>query len=385
MVFPQRIGLRIVVAFMVAIIGLGLDVQTAYAQSSSCSRLQSALRQFDRNSDFRDLQGNSQAARDLQRQVQDAESAYVRNGCNDDARAGRTLTRECQGIARDVLSLREDYANVSQSVETATAVSQQRESILQEMARFGCGTEGGSNATFSNDRQGVFDRIFGTSSEADFSDGQFVGDEQYWGFQGYQTVRTICVRLSDGYFWPISYSTLPDMAINDANQCHQSCPDTPVDLYYYDNPGQEAEQARNLYGEPYTALPNAFRYREQIDTTGTCKVAAPAGGTISLATLADGQTRQVTDVDGRNFPLPMRDPRRQMPVAAVTVAPLETANLVDIPLPRPRPPGPGETAPPRVVTQTAGATDLRLVQFGNKTVRVVGPDTPYAQPVEAGL
>ena len=169
MVSSQRIGLRLWLALIVAAIGLMLDVQSAYAQSSSCSRLQASLRQFDRNSDFRGLESNSQSARTLQRQVQDAESAYIRNGCNDDARAGRTLSRQCQGIARDVLRLREDFANVSQSLDTANAVAQQRESILQEMARFGCSAERGSSATFSNERQGIFDRIFGTSSEADFS------------------------------------------------------------------------------------------------------------------------------------------------------------------------------------------------------------------------
>jgi hypothetical protein len=380
MVFSSRNSLRILAAFIVAAIGLCLDIHTAYAQASSCSRLQSSLRQFDRNSDFRGREGNSQAARALQRQVQDAESAYVRNGCNNDARAGRTLTRECQGIARDVLRLREDFANVSNSVDTANAVAQQREAILQELARFGCGAERGSSANFSNERQGVFDRIFGTNSEANTSGNEVIEDN--WGYQGASTVRTLCVRLSDGYFWPISYSTLPDMVVNDANQCHQSCPDMPVDLYYYDNPGQEPEQMRNLLGEPYSSMPNAFRYREVVDMKSTCKVTAPSGGAITLASLPDGQTRPMVDVGGVTFPMPLLDPRRR---AAIPVAaPLQTATVLAVPLPRPRPAGPGEEPVARPVVQDAGTTDLRLVQFGDRVVRVVGPDTPYAQPVEAG-
>lgn len=379
--FSNKIGLRVLLALAIAMVGLCLDIQDAYAQAASCSRLQSALRQLDRNADFRGMQGNSQAAQQLQQRLQNAESTYVRNGCNDDARAGRTLTRECQGVAREVLRLRQDLANVSGAVDTANAVAQQRESILQELARFGCGTDG-SSATFTNDRQSIFDRVFGTSNEADFSNGQMVGGEGYWDGRGYSTVRTLCVRLSDGYFWPISYATLTDYLVNDANQCHQACPNTPVDLYYYDNPGQEPEQMRNLYGEPYTALPNAFRYREKIDSIGACRATEPApGGSIETVTMADGQARSIVELTDAEFPLPLRDPRGYRPIA-VAVAPAPAATFLDIPLPRRRPAGPGETAPPRPV-ESASATDLRLVQFGNRTVRVVGPDTPYAEAVAA--
>jgi hypothetical protein len=89
------------------------------------------------------------------------------------------------------------------------------------------------------------------------------------------------------------------------------------------------------------------------------------------------------EVGGTSFPLPLRDPRGQAPVQAATVAPLETAMLVDVPLPRRRPAGPGETPVARPV-QAEAETELRLVQFGDKVVRVVGPDTPYAQPAGAG-
>ena len=185
---------------MLAAVCLVLDVNTAYAQSAQCGQLEAALRQFDRNGDFQQTGGNSQAARDLARQVQGAESRYIRDGCNSDAKAGRQLTPQCQQTGRDVLSLREQYAAVSQQVDTANAVAGQREAILQEMARFDCGNDGGSGAGFSNDRQNLFDRIFGTTSEGDFSNGQMIDGGDYWGYQGYQTVRTVCVRLTDGYF-----------------------------------------------------------------------------------------------------------------------------------------------------------------------------------------
>lgn len=371
--------LRPLILLILAMAVLVLDVQTAHAQAAQCAQLQGALAQFDRNSEFQQMGGNSNAARQLQRQVQQAESRYIRDGCNDDARAGRQLTRACQLIARDVLDLREQYAQVSQSVETANAVAQQREAILQEMARFGCNA--GSSASFTRDRQNVFDRIFGTTSGGDFTDGDFVDGGDYWGYQGYNTVRTVCVRLSDGYFWPISYSTLSDYIGNDAMTCQQMCPNTAVDLYFYNNPGEEPEQMRNMNGSPYSGLPTAFAYRNDFDKTASCEATPVADGSVTIASAADGSDRAVLEINGLRVPLPLRDPRGVAPVQVAAAEPMDSVALVDIPLPRPRPAGPGEVA--RRPTAPV-EPELRIVQFGEKTVRVVGPDTPYAQAGQAG-
>ncbi len=386
MVFFGRIGARALIFGFLAAATLTLDVQMAHAQAEQCARLNSQLRQFDGNADFRQIQNSSQTARQLARQVQDAESQYIRQGCNDDAKAGRTLTPQCQQVARNVLRLRDDYAKVNQSVDTGDAVAQQREAILQEMARFGCRNQG-SSATFSNERQSIFDRIFGSTSEGDFTNGDFVDGGDYWGYQGYATVRTLCVRLSDGYFWPISYATLPDYVGNDAMTCQQMCPNTAVDLYYYDNPGQEPEQMRNLSGAAYTSLPTAFAYRTNFDKEASCKVAPQADGTVTLAESEDGKSRAMIEIAGLKFPLPLRDPRGIVPVqmAAVTPETVSTVAMVDVPLPRRRPAGPGEIAARPNVDQTATAPEARIVHFGDRAVRVVGPDTPYAQAGRAGI
>ena len=186
-----RNGARALIMMVLAAVWLSLDVNAAYAQAAQCRQLEAALRQFDNNASFRQMGNNSQAARQAARDVQQMESRYVRDGCNDAAKAGRQLTRQCQQIGREVLRLREVAAEVARQVENANAVAGQREAILQEMARFGCGTDRGSSATFTNQRQSVFDRIFGSTSEGDFTDGQMIDGGDYWGYQGYQTVRTV--------------------------------------------------------------------------------------------------------------------------------------------------------------------------------------------------
>src|SRR5690606_6759806 len=253
------------------------------------------------------------------------------------------------------------------------------ECILQDMARVDC--KSGSRCTFTNERQCIFDVIFGTTSEGDLTNGDFIEGGGYWGFQGYNTVRTVCVRLSDGYFWPISYATLPEYVGNDAMACQQMCPNTAVDLYYYANPGEEPEQMRNMSGSPYTALPTAFAYRNEFDKSASCDVAPTVDGTVTIASAGDGSSRAMLDINGSRIPMPLRDPRGAVPVQVAPVEPVATVALVDVPLPRPRPAGPGEIA--RKPTAPA-EPELRIVHFGDKAVRVVGPDTPYAQAGQAG-
>jgi hypothetical protein len=319
----------------------------------------------------------------MRQQVQRSESAYIRTGCNDDAKAGRQLNRECRNLARQITQGREDLEAMIRNVETGNAVAEQREALLQEIARFGCNSrvrqlqrEDPRMASRGN----LFDRLFDSLGDT-FGDESVRGDEfDPWG--NYHTVRTLCVRKSDGFYWPISYSTLVDYVPNDADQCHQMCPGLDVDLYYYDNPGQEPEQMINMYGEAYTALPAAFKFRTEIDKTATCKPQV-GYGSIALAETAGGGSRAMITFNGVTFPLPLRDPRRQVEIQQ---AALEEQHFVDVPLPRRRPLAPGEEpkAVPVAPVTTANDQTLRIVEFGDKRVRIVGPDTPYAPSAAAG-
>src|SRR4029079_8899564 len=57
--------------------------------------------------------------------------------------------------------------------------------------------------------------------------------------------RSACVRLCDGFFYPISYATYASQWAQEAQQCQSSCA-APAELYVYRNPGQEIEQAISL-------------------------------------------------------------------------------------------------------------------------------------------
>lgn len=73
--------------------------------------------------------------------------------------------------------------------------------------------------------------------------------------------RTVCVRLADGYFFPVSSSASPGDFARDERACKMMCPGTKVSLYYHAMPDEETEamvSARTR--EPYTALPTAYAY-----------------------------------------------------------------------------------------------------------------------------
>jgi hypothetical protein len=82
--------------------------------------------------------------------------------------------------------------------------------------------------------------------------------------------RTLCVRLCDGFYFPVSYSTSREHFAGDASQCERQCP-ARSRLFVYRNPGEEIEDMRDLDGQPYRSLPTALVYRTQYVADCTCR------------------------------------------------------------------------------------------------------------------
>ena len=84
--------------------------------------------------------------------------------------------------------------------------------------------------------------------------------------------RSVCVRLCDGFFYPISYATYGGRLGQDAQQCQANCA-APAELYVYRNPGQEIEHAISLNGSAYMDLPVALKFRKEYVNGCSCKQA----------------------------------------------------------------------------------------------------------------
>lgn len=75
------------------------------------------------------------------------------------------------------------------------------------------------------------------------------------------TVRTLCVRTCDGFYFPVSFSTTKDRFSKDAATCQALCPGAETKLYYHSIPDEEPEQMVDLAGAEYMSTPTAFQYR----------------------------------------------------------------------------------------------------------------------------
>lgn len=87
------------------------------------------------------------------------------------------------------------------------------------------------------------------------------------------TYRTVCVRTCDGFYFPISFATVPTRFSDDEKTCKNLCPASEATLFSYRNPGEDMNQAVSINGAPYSTSPNAFRYRTEFNPSCACKAA----------------------------------------------------------------------------------------------------------------
>jgi hypothetical protein len=82
--------------------------------------------------------------------------------------------------------------------------------------------------------------------------------------------RTLCVRLCDGFYWPITHSTIRARFSRDAKQCESGCPGRSQ-LFVQRSGSDDIEGMVDLKGIPYTQLKNALRYRTEYVQDCTCR------------------------------------------------------------------------------------------------------------------
>jgi hypothetical protein len=134
----------------------------------------------------------------------------------------------------------------------------QRATVIAALAQNNCGPQ---YAAAANQQRGFLDNLFGNRPGNNSGPFSSIPSGSY---------RTICVRMCDGYYYPISYATTPDHFGEDAQTCQQTCPGTDVVLM--SNPtGADVNQATASNGAAYTALPNAFKYRTALVPACGCR------------------------------------------------------------------------------------------------------------------
>ena len=143
----------------------------------------------------------------------------------------------------------------------------QRRSVLIALAQNNCGPQY-ANAVQSQGGN-FLSNLFGGGNNANNPPGAPPAD---LGPQS-GTYRTVCVRTCDGAYFPISFATVPGRFADDEKTCKALCPAAEASLYAYRNPGEDMNSAVSVSGQPYTALPTAFKFRSEFNPSCSCKAA----------------------------------------------------------------------------------------------------------------
>lgn len=178
-------------------------------------------------------------------------------------------TAQCRDLARQNDADRRRLAELSaqRADIMGSGGRSYQDDIISELARNNCGSTYQQQAR-RRENTGPFGFW-----EDDSEGGAGGGGLGTYGNLGYATYRTLCVRLCDGYYFPVSFSTLPNHFPRDQEACQSRCA-APTELYYYQNPGGAVDQMVAVNSsEPYTKLPTAFRYRKEYVKGCSCKMA----------------------------------------------------------------------------------------------------------------
>lgn len=223
--------------------------------------------------------------RELDRTVRSNSIQLDRSDCWDQFLFSKTLRRNprCIQLNADVENSRRRLADLDRQRRQIMGTGEQssyQDDIIRELARNGCGQQYTQEARKRDNSSNPFALLFG-GEEADGPR----GPTNQFGNLPFATYRTLCVRLCDGYYFPVSFSTLPNHFQRDAQLCQSQCA-APAELYYHQNPGGAVEQALSASAQqPYTSLKSAFRYRKEFVSGCSCKQAEYRPGTEKKADL----------------------------------------------------------------------------------------------------
>jgi hypothetical protein len=233
-----------------------------------CPRLETQLATIDRGGGSGDpgkddqIRRYQEAQAKQQGELDHATQQAKRMGCDSSGFfslfSGRSA--QCGPVNNQIQQMRGNLDQITTSLERLRTGGiggadreNQRRSVLLALAQNNCGPQY-ANAVQQSGPGSFLSSLFGNNNPG--APGADLGPPS-------GTYRTVCVRSCDGAYFPVSFATVPARFPDDEKTCKALCPATEATLFSYRNPGEDMNQAVSLNGQPYTELPNAFRYRKE--------------------------------------------------------------------------------------------------------------------------
>ena len=278
-------ALAVLVAAL-AILSVGLPAQ---AEAASCSNLQRQLASLGGGNKKASTAQYSKSARSQRRQIDKVQSKMSGYGCViKKGFFSREKHPSCRGLRSTLRRMKRNLNSLERKANgdfgNSRTTARQRKRLIRAIDRQGC--DDGSARQANLKRSNILEQIFGKSAskrrrrQAERDRRALARDRKKHTRSGrstedrlrnFKTIRTICVRTCDGYYFPVSFSTKKNSFESDFEACNNLCPGTEMQLYYHKTSGQSVEEMiSTIDDEPYTSLPNAFAYRETFDPNCAC-------------------------------------------------------------------------------------------------------------------
>ena len=245
-----------------------------------CRQLEQRLAQdwHNRNRGTEDLpriEEEMRKARGVHRQL---ERNAERKKCYEYFLFSKTVrrTRRCFAKHKKIQEAKRKLSRLEGQYKNLTGArrgnNSQRNELVSALARNGCGGQYQRAARQTNS-WGIFDFLQDNNTRVD-PRGRL---QQH--HMPFATYRTMCVRMCDGYYFPVSFSAMQSKFGQDDNTCQNKCA-APAKLFVYENPGGSVETMTSIDGIAYSELPNAWRYRKTFIRGCSCKTADYDPGAI---------------------------------------------------------------------------------------------------------
>jgi uncharacterized protein DUF2865 len=240
------------------------------ARNPVCTQLEGQLSAFDRGitdpGQSEQARRLDEAARKQQADLDRLSAQARRSGCEGNGFFSLFVSQpaQCSPLNAQIQQVRSNLdrtMNDLQRIQGNTGAERegQRRSLIGALAQNDCGPQYRQQAS-----QGVgfFDRLFGPGT---------IVNPDPTPVPASGTYKTLCVRTCDGFYFPISYSTVPTNFAQDAQTCQRLCPAAEATLYSHRSSGEDVTQAVSANGRLYTEMANAFAYRKQFNPSCSCK------------------------------------------------------------------------------------------------------------------
>lgn len=133
--------------------------------------------------------------------------------------------------------------------------------------------------------------------------------------QDARTYRTLCVRMCDGFYFPVSNAARRSQLGRDIKICDARCGSESRLFFHASNVGTDAADMTDVMGHRYRELPNAFRYRKALVPGCACKP-APWALSERRRHAAYAAAQQAADPSQSGPAEPAAAPAQATPVAA---------------------------------------------------------------------